>query len=202
VVLDDPIQAMDPAKVDSFVRILAELARKRQVVVFSHDDRLAQAVRNSAVEARILQVFRGSDSAVTVTPCLDPAQRFLEDAFAICKDCHVPEDVRTRVLPGLCRAAIEAAAREVYMTRRLRQGDSRVDVEESWSATTRTPQRIALAVHGNADADVSGWRNRARWRRVACAIATNGVHVGLRNDPMDAVRSVERTVGDIRDGAR
>ncbi|MGI8814679.1 MAG: hypothetical protein ACR2G2_05165 [Pseudonocardia sp.] len=45
MVLDDPIQAMDPSKIDGFVRVLESLAATRQIVVFSHDDRLPEAVR-------------------------------------------------------------------------------------------------------------------------------------------------------------
>ena len=37
VVLDDPVQAMDPAKVDGLVALLSEIAETRQVVVFAHD---------------------------------------------------------------------------------------------------------------------------------------------------------------------
>ncbi|WP_179276594.1 hypothetical protein [Rhodococcus sp. 14-1411-2a] len=41
IVLDDPIQAMDPAKIDGFIKVLSSLATTRQVIDFSHDDRLA-----------------------------------------------------------------------------------------------------------------------------------------------------------------
>lgn len=201
VVLDDPIQAMDPAKVDSFVRILADLAKDRQVVVFSHDDRLAQAVRQLGVEAWIFQVYRDGESAVTVSPCLEPAQRFLEDAFAICHD-KVPADVRRRVIPGLCRTAVEAAARDVFMARRLSSGDPRAEVEEAWHATTRTRQRLALAVHDDPEFDLGPWRDAKPWRRVAYGVVTRGVHETWDSDPVHVVRSVEKTVKDLRDGAR
>ena len=45
VVIDDPVQAMDPARVDGLARVLAETARTHQVVVFSHDDRLPESLR-------------------------------------------------------------------------------------------------------------------------------------------------------------
>ncbi|WP_154663639.1 ATP-binding protein [Saccharomonospora iraqiensis] len=203
VVLDDPIQAMDPAKVDSFVRILAEMAETYQVVVFSHDDRLAQAVRHLDVAATIRQVTRNNGSAVAVERCLDPVERSLDDAFALCKDReNLPEDVLARVLPGLCRMAVETAAREVYMGRRFARGDARVDVEDTWQAADRTQQKLALALHDAPEADVSGWRNRARHRGNTYALVVRNVHTGLRRDPMDAVRDVEKTVADLREGAR
>ena len=65
MVLDDPVQAMDPAKVDGLVALLSEIARTRQVVVFSHDDRLPAALRRMNGSARILEVVRGPDRKST-----------------------------------------------------------------------------------------------------------------------------------------
>ena len=45
VVIDDPVQSMDPARVDGLARALEETARTRQVIVFTHDERLPEAVR-------------------------------------------------------------------------------------------------------------------------------------------------------------
>lgn len=47
MVLDDPIQAMDPSKIDGFLQVLTELANERQVIVLTHDDRLPSAIRTS-----------------------------------------------------------------------------------------------------------------------------------------------------------
>ena len=58
VVLDDPIQAMDPAKIDGFVQVLADIAQTHQVIVFSHDDRLASVIRETGVDARLVEVVR------------------------------------------------------------------------------------------------------------------------------------------------
>ncbi|GAA1233150.1 ATP-binding protein [Prauserella halophila] len=198
VVLDDPIQAMDPAKVDSFVKVLAGFARDRQVVVFSHDDRLPQAVRQLGVDARIVEVNRDSESAVTVANCEDPARRLLDDAFAICKDQQVPDEVRRRVLPGLCRQAVEAACHELYLNRRLTRGDARTDVEDGWRSVERTKNRIALVVEGDPEADISGWKRRGPGRSEAFGLVTGGAHGQLDRDPLDAVRSVENLVKDLR----
>jgi hypothetical protein len=145
VVLDDPIQAMDPAKVDGFVRVLAKLAAERQVVVFSHDDRLPQVVRQTGVSAEILEVNRQANSSVEVVRCFDPVQRYLDDAFAITRD-GVPPGIAARIIPGLCRMAVEAAAHDVYFSQRLGKGDRRGDVEKTWQETTTTKQRIALVL--------------------------------------------------------
>lgn len=68
VVLNDPIQAMDPAKVQGFVQVLLELAADRQVIVLSHDERLPAAVLarqalEQIVDSRCDAKGRGLDRA-------------------------------------------------------------------------------------------------------------------------------------------
>ena len=72
LVLDDPIQAMDPSKIDGFLEVLARLAENRQVIVFTHDDRLPSAIRMSRAPARIVELVRGANSVVTVTESTRP----------------------------------------------------------------------------------------------------------------------------------
>lgn len=67
MVLDDPIQAMDPSKIDGFLQILTTLAESRQVIVLTHDDRLPAAIRRSRAPARIVELHRGLNSSVSVT---------------------------------------------------------------------------------------------------------------------------------------
>jgi len=64
VIVDDPVQAMDTDKIDGLARVLATVARERQVVVFTHDDRLLQAVRRLGIEASSVGVVRGERSVV------------------------------------------------------------------------------------------------------------------------------------------
>ncbi|RQX02887.1 AAA family ATPase, partial [Micromonospora inaquosa] len=69
IVVDDPVQSMDPSKVDGLARVLAELAEQRQVVVFTHDTRLPDAVRRLDLgKARIVEVTRAERSVVTLRP--------------------------------------------------------------------------------------------------------------------------------------
>src|SRR5690606_874138 len=46
LVIDDPVQSMDPAKVYGLAKVLDQVAKDRQVIVFTHDDRLPAAVRH------------------------------------------------------------------------------------------------------------------------------------------------------------
>ena len=97
LVIDDPVQAMDPAKVDGLARVLESAAAGRQVIVFTHDNRLAQAVRQLSIPASILEVTRRPGSAVQVRTCLDPVEQVLRDAGALAADGSVPSEMAARV---------------------------------------------------------------------------------------------------------
>ena len=75
LVIDDPVQTMDPAKVDGLARVLEQAATDRQVIVFTHDNRLAQAVRQLSIPATILEVTRRPGAAVELRACQDPAEQ-------------------------------------------------------------------------------------------------------------------------------
>jgi energy-coupling factor transporter ATP-binding protein EcfA2 len=201
-VLDDPIQAMDPSKIDGFVKVLADLAKTRQIVVFSHDDRLPEAVRRLTTAPRIIEVTRAVGSVVTVTDACDPARRDLEDAYALAHDGKVEAEIHQRVLPGLCRSAVETAARDAWFAHAYAAGTEREKVESEWAAARNQPQRIALALYGNSARSINTWLGNAPHRRPALAVAGPGVHHGVARDPRSAVRDVERMVADLRTGAR
>jgi DNA repair exonuclease SbcCD ATPase subunit len=202
VVLDDPIQAMDPAKIDGFVDVLLKLAQDRQVVVFTHDDRLPQVLRQIGTDARIVEVERDANSAVHVEPCADPALRYVDDAFAVVNDPNVIVEVKRRVIGGVCRMAVEVACRDIFMASRLGAGERRVDVENVWQSVTSTRQKMALAVAGDKSADLSPWLGAKPGRRRAHRAVTAGVHDGNKGDLTGLVRDVESVVNDIRAGAR
>ena len=193
VVLDDPIQAMDPAKIDGFVHVLSEIAKTHQVVVFSHDDRLASTIRETGTDARLIQVVRETGSKVTVDDNVNPALRQVDEVFALLKDDRLPDDVRDRVMPGLFRIAVEAAAKQAYFTRRALAVSRRVDTEEAWTSARKTRTRLALAVLGDASGDVTPWLDakpeRKRSLRVCNAVHGDGMHVTIHD-----ARELERTV--------
>jgi ABC-type branched-subunit amino acid transport system ATPase component len=201
IVLDDPVQAMDPAKIDGFVHVLSELARERQVIVFSHDDRLADVVRRTTDNGQILEVVRETDSRVSVRRVRKPALRYLDDVRALLKDeKNIPDTVIDRVVPGMCRRAIEAAARQRYYRERITAGADRVDVERTWSDITSTTKRVSLALFGDADSpNMGSWRDAKSWRRRTLKLCTTGVHQGSHLD-RDALPDLISTLRDILPG--
>ncbi|MDQ3485607.1 MAG: recombinase RecF, partial [Actinomycetota bacterium] len=202
VVLDDPVQAMDPAKVDGLVALLSEIAKSRQVVVFSHDDRLPAALRRMNASARIFEVARGLDSAVSISPAEDPTTRYLSDADALCRDDKVPAETLRRTLPGLLRMAIEAGARDRFYATRLTRGDALAEVEKAWNDAHGTSQRVSLAIYDDIQS-LDDWL-RTESRKKGMGIATSGFHKSLHSgtDPSDAVYHTRRMVDEVKVGAK
>ena len=150
-ILDDPVQAMDPVRVDGLARVLDSLAQTRQVVVFTHDDRLQTAVRRLQIPATIMLATRRPKSRVELKVSLDPLQAAIEDARAIELSGGLPREVARRVVPNLCRQAIEAACLESGRRRLLRKGMSLEECEKKWADAPKLLPRIAIALYGDAD---------------------------------------------------
>jgi hypothetical protein len=145
MVIDDPVQSMDPAKVDGLARVLARAAAGRQVVVFTHDERLPEAVRRLAIDARIVRVQRRAQSKVEIVAGAPPSDRYLAEAFALAKTDDLPDEVRARVVPGFCRSAIEAACAARIRRQRLAAGTPHAEVEEQLLELTKLSTWLAAA---------------------------------------------------------
>ena len=130
MVIDDPVQSMDPARVDGLARVLQTAAAGRQVVVFTHDDRLSETVRRLAIPSTIIEVTRRESSVVEWRRALDPVSKYLADAFTVAKTAGLPDQAARRVIPGLCRFAVEAACMEAVRRRRLAKGENYAAVEK------------------------------------------------------------------------
>ena len=202
LVIDDPVQAMDPSKVDGLVELLAKLAETRQVIVLSHDDRLPSAIRRSRVGAYLYEVRRGTASTVQIVESEDPATRYLEDAFAIVNDTDLPAETVRRALPGLLRMAVESAARDQFFSHGLKGGAMLAALEESWAGAKKTGPRVSLALYGEVRS-LDSWLCKPH-RKEGLGVITSGFHDGVheRSDLQGVARSVEKMVDEIRTGAK
>lgn len=151
LVIDDPVQSMDPEKVEGLARVLDACARDRQVIVFTHDTRLQQAIAHLGIEATVLRINRQTDSVVGVETLSDPMEQALTEARAVSLDPGLPQDVADHVLPAMCRVVVEAACLETAR-RRLRdeEGLGLRAVEERVGSLERTKTYVALALLGDA----------------------------------------------------
>ncbi|MCX5258661.1 AAA family ATPase [Streptomyces canus] len=150
LVIDDPVQSMDPEKVEGLARVLDACAQDRQVIVFTHDTRLQQAVAHLGISATVLRVSRQTDSVVGVEMLTDPVEQALAEARAVSLDPNLPQDVADQVLPAMCRVAVEAACLETAR-RRLRdeKGLGLRAVEERVESLERTKSYVSLALLGD-----------------------------------------------------
>ncbi len=200
IVVDDPVQSMDPARVDGLARVLEEVGRKRQLVVFTHDDRLPEAVRRLGIDARILEVTRQPGSVVSVVEALDPVDRHISDAWVIARDEGLPAEVAARLVPGFCRGAVEAACTEVVRRRRLGRGENHTAVEQLLLGLT-TKQRAALALYDDqsrAGNVYAGLNRFGRWAGDAFRAANEGAHGEYAGDLPKLIRDVQDLANRIR----
>ncbi|WP_405394568.1 AAA family ATPase [Streptomyces gougerotii] len=152
LVIDDPVQSMDTQKVEGLATVLSECARHRQVVVFTHDTRLEQAITHLGIEATVHRISREEKSRVTVERTRDPFRQALREARDVSKDPSVPQVVADRVIPAMCRAALEAACVETARrTVRDERGNrlSLAEFEERVPAQARTREYVAFALLGD-----------------------------------------------------
>lgn len=151
LIIDDPVQAMDPAKVDGLARVLADLAQSRQVIVLTHDDRLPNAIRRLGLPGRVIELARAESSVVTPHEVASPAVNALSSARAIAADDTLPERLKNRIVPGFCRLALEAALNDLAWATLLSQGRPHDAVEQELESATTLRKRAALALFGDAD---------------------------------------------------
>jgi ABC-type molybdenum transport system ATPase subunit/photorepair protein PhrA len=195
VVIDDPVQAMDPSKVAGLATVLARAAKQRQVIVLTHDTRLADAMRALDIAATVLEVVRREQSVVELRHIQDPVQRYIEDAFAVAKSRDVPAEA-LRVIPGFCRLALEATASLATTRRLLHQGKSYADIQETLAIPTTLNMWLALAFLNDPEraGDVAAFLMNKHPAAVEAVRECNrGTHSGkLFGDPVTFIRSVER----------
>ncbi|HEY6886943.1 MAG TPA: hypothetical protein VI300_04160, partial [Solirubrobacter sp.] len=149
-VIDDPVQAMDPAKVDGLARVLHRAARTRQIVVFTHDDRLPEAIRRLRLDATMLHVDRRAQSTVDVQISRSPVQRYLDGARGYAKPDRLPPEVQARVVPMFCRSAVEAAAANIVRRRAVELGTSLDEADEQIDEARTLRETLALVLFGEA----------------------------------------------------
>ncbi|HEY2703128.1 MAG TPA: AAA family ATPase [Candidatus Dormibacteraeota bacterium] len=195
VAVDDPVQAMDPAKIDGLARCLAASAERRQVIVFTHDERLPEAVRYLGIPVTVLQVTRRERSQVEIRPVDDPVARYIQDALAVARteerNVHA-----ARVVPGFCRSALEAACMRLVRERRLRNGRSHEDIEREFAGVTTVNMWMALALVDDVKAGnrvIDRIRNRVgAIEAEAFERARHGAHEPDTGDLVQLTRATER----------
>lgn len=204
LVIDDPVQSMDTQKVEGLATVLNDCARHRQVVVFTHDTRLEQAISHLGIEATIRHISRESDSVVTVEKRSDPVTQAFGEARDLSYDQQLPQHVADRVIPAMCRTALEIACTETARrTLRDDHGLGLTEIEERIAPLERTKEYVALALLGDSAGGPQGEVESLHAGGWALINELNaGSHPGLPtvDDRKQLVRRTERLAGAIRRG--
>ncbi|WP_217165832.1 AAA family ATPase [Streptomyces sp. AC512_CC834] len=206
VVIDDPVQSMDPAKVDGLAQVLDELGRDRQVVVFTHDTRLPHAFRSQNLPVTVLKVERGEKSKVHVTAGIDPVKEAIGNAMALARTENCSDAALRHVLPSLCREALATAIVEAAWLRRNRTGQPADRLQAALDETERLLPLASFSlfddgsVHTDEDVKDSLRSLYGRESTVLIHQCQQGAHPGgfLPHDPVAFVRKVENLANEIR----
>ena len=193
VIVDDPVQAMDEARVDGLARVLTQVGRHRQVVVFTHDTRLPDAFDRLVLPHQCVQVVRAQNSSVVVRPLKGSIEQRLADAGAVARTPDVPEDIAGRVVPGFCRQALEAACLDTLRTRWLTAGEPHAVVEDRLRDTSLRELLLWLFFkdrHSQKDLSARLKQTGVADAAVIITDCQNGAHEGF---PGDLIEMVERT---------
>lgn len=206
LVLDDPVQAMDPAKVEGLAHVLADVARTRQVVVFTHDTRLPDAVRQLQIDATVVEVQRRARSVVDLRVVDDPVSRHISDANAIARTAELPDAVRARLVAQMGRGAIEALSVQLVRRRRLARGEAHHDVDRLL-ADASTHDLLTLAIFDSTTDGDQLFPTLNRWNRRFADVFNDckaGTHAGERRITDDAqfVRELRRLIDAVREHDR
>ncbi|TCJ99698.1 AAA domain-containing protein [Nocardia alba] len=202
VMIDDPVQAMDPAKVDGLAMVLAEVAATRQVVVFTHDERLAEAVRRMQLDATVLEVQRRERSIVEVRVTGDPVRRYLDDARSLLRTPQLPAAIADELVATCCRSAIEAAGLAKARHELLASGLAHGEVERRVRNAHTTRAMITLAIMG-VGARVDDLNKHlstvgGRWLVGVLRDATAGAHVPIDRPMRELIGDTERFITWLR----
>ena len=79
------------------------------MIVFTHDDRLPEAVRRLQLPATVWEVARREHSIVELKKNDDPVSRYLDDARALACTKDISEEARGVVIAGFCRSAVRGS---------------------------------------------------------------------------------------------
>ena len=191
--IDDPVQAMDPAKVDGLARALEQVSKSHQVLVFTHDSRLYEAVLRLGIRAEVLEVTRRARSVVELRKAHDPIDQALGDARALALTQEMPERVSRKVVPNFCRRALEICFTDLYRRKRP------FSLEDYDRADTLN-KKASLAFFGSLDQVQEVGNHLRRFGPAADAYhqCNRGSHGGFEGDLHRLIDQTRELVGKLR----
>ena len=200
LILDDPVQSMDLARVDGLARVLERLSKHRQVIVLTHDERLREALLRQQIPATVQRVSRAPNSVVTVRQVSTPWGMHLADARALSAD-NIPVELARVAVPVLGRLAIEAKCIHLIRRRFIEAGDPIEDSEALVDGLPRLNDKVAYARFGAPGrvGDLYADLNRAwgGWSVDTLKACSEGAHGAFTGDPSELAVGVKRFLKEL-----
>ena len=112
---------------------------------------MCMAVAVFPIKASILSITRRPQSVIEVRTALTPVRAHIEDALALVHTTELPRDILRRLVPGFCRAALEASFMQVVRKRRLAAGQTHTEIESELSSALKITPLAALALFDDKD---------------------------------------------------
>ncbi|MFN3219835.1 MAG: AAA family ATPase [Acidimicrobiales bacterium] len=195
IVIDDPVQAMDPARVDGLAKVLEQVAKTHQLIVFTHDERLPESVQRLGIEAEKVQVTRQPGSRVSTRIAWDSVTTAIDDARAVARSKDLGLAAKRKIVPTYCRLALESASATAVRRRRIGAGKSHASVERDLERAKTLRDRLALALFDDSSrfGDVND-ELRARSIDAGPTVlhwANAGAHGDFEGDPVKLIDDTE-----------
>lgn len=155
-VIDDPVQDMDERAVDGLSQVLQEAAQDLQVIAFTHDKRLLQAVRVHGIDHTLVNVTRSNNSVVQCEIVDDPVAQTIKGARIAAEGSDEDKDSIWGDVGFHCREALEIACKRAARSTIRRAGGDPNDIRalvDNVAEREQLPVRkaMALAIWGDAD---------------------------------------------------
>lgn len=196
VLIDDPVQALDQLKVDGLAEVLADVARTHQVIVFTHDGRLPEAVERLGLPATVLEVSRGAESTVAVTLGGDAVSRALDEAGALASDTKLTTELALVAIAASCQAAVEASALRAFRRHPRVKGLTLDELDAAIDTASTTWDTVSLGLHGEVrTSTAAGVESRAR---KVIGTLRSSTHEQLTGwTPRDLVNETRRAIREL-----
>jgi len=162
-VIDDPTQGMDENAIRGFAKVLRTAAKDLQVIVFTHDGRVLDALRSLDIKHTQINVRRSGQSIVECEVVRDEVLQALEDARLEVEESEgEDETARWRNVGSFCRLAVERACIRAVERRMRRQGRGQSEIDARlrrvvYSQRTTTRKLMSLAI----------WETTTKWQDLA-----------------------------------
>lgn len=157
VVFDDPVHALDDFRIETLATFLRERAKEHQVLVFTHDERLAETLRMSTPESKFLTIERNpTSSEIVITPDEPLWQRLLEVCSASLNAGEHEPQVKPGVARALMRQALDAAIRDALISHVLdSSGRNLQEALDALSSRNRTADRLKHLIDDYSNTDLA-----------------------------------------------